>query len=343
MYLFASTMITSYFKHAILIASACLVIQGCNLKASRTLKDSSIDPEITKEIKALNDKLFKALSEMDTATVQSMLADSLRRSGSGKINEMVGMVNGFLKSREYTIRDEYYTIGSANAQIQMPSGGNGDMSYLMRYHAMNAETYATLILPEARGVRMIAFLVYGKYNDQWKINILRFGQYDCLGIPAPELYRKARECYDKSYLLDAVMYMSLVNECLQPLEGNIEYNLTPEIKQFGKKIFTEIEAKYNMPYTFETIKGKPQLLRILPWIKDNEYGMEVDYLSNIDLNDTVALKAENIVVREAAADLFTGFDKDKHYILYRAVNELPNGNQPPPYFEMRDTLSELPY
>jgi hypothetical protein len=58
----------------------------------------------------------------------------------------------------------------------------------------------------------------------------------------------------------------------------------------------------------------------------------VEYLTSIDLNDTVRTKVENELIHQSIGHIFKGIDKDKRYLYYKAYNEMPNGTTPVPTY-----------
>lgn len=65
---------------------------------------------------------------------------------------------------------------------------------------------------------------------------------------------------------------------------------------------------------------------------DEGYFPMIKYISKIDLKDTVALKKENFQIQKAVGQIFSGLDMNKKFIFYKAVNELPKGQNPVPSF-----------
>jgi hypothetical protein len=66
----------------------------------------------------------------------------------------------------------------------------------------------------------------------------------------------------------------------------------------------------------------------------------VSYLSDINLQDTVALKTENDMVKKEVNKLFTGINQDKKYVYYGVFNEMPNPGRTVDHHEFKDEVAK---
>jgi len=174
---------------------------------------------------------------------------------------------------------------------------------------------------------MLIMAIYGKYDNDWKINILQFGQYSLFSKLAPDYYKLAKVSYDKSYLIDAVNYIGLAKLCLRPANDFLQYQKEKEINEFYDKIMKEVNSKYQFPLTLDNIASKPKVFRISPEMINEGFFPMVYYLTDINLKDTTALKLENEKIKKEVGQLFTGIDQDKKFVFYWAFNEVPDGKK----------------
>ena len=73
---------------------------------------------------------------------------------------------------------------------------------------------------------------------------------------------------------------------------------------------------------------------------EGEIAPAVLYLTDINLDDTTALKKEYIQVKKEVNSLFKGINKDKKFVLYRALNEIPDGKKKVEHFGFIDRETE---
>lgn len=315
-------------KKTLLIILTVLTLQSCNVGTSGTWKNDNIDKDKKEQIKVLNDKLFKAIISNDVAGVKDLMSDKLLEKSASDLDKLIDQISTSFKSDSYRILDEYNvhnsTTGIGNT---LPSGISGDNDYVINYQALNKEMYVSLFIPNGHVNELLITAIYGNYDNGWKLNILQFGPYTLFNKNAPDYYKLAKESYDKSYLIDAVNYLSLSKQCLRPANDYFHYQKEKSINEFYDMVMKEVNTKFTLPLTLDNIDTKPKVFKIFPeMIKEGFYPM-VHYLSNIDLKDTIALKIENQKVKKEVERLFTGIEKDKKFVLYRAFKEIPDGKK----------------
>ena len=80
------------------------------------------------------------------------------------------------------------------------------------------------------------------------------------------------------------------------------------------------------------IKTNPQIINIFPQGMQDGYFPMVEYLTNIDLKNTVSTKEENNLIHKSIGQVFKGLDKGKKFIFYKAYSQMPNGKTPVPTY-----------
>jgi hypothetical protein len=329
-------------QRLLLIVFAAAIFQSCDLLDSeKTWRNEHINFDTRMEIKRLDDVLFTAFVNRDVARVKSMLAPKCLEQDGDKIDTLVGTIHSIIQTAHYSVVDEYDVHCTKPGKTNTIESGKGDEDYTLSYLAMNKETYVSLMLPAGVGNNILILVVYGKYNDEWKINILYFDAYCCNYKTAPQCYKIAKDCYAKSYFIDAVEYMAMAKNCLKPGGVVFEYNKEKEISDYAERIMSEVNLMYHLPITLDSIDTKPKVAAITPQAAhDGVYPM-VSYITSIKTSDTAALRKENEKIKPVVSRLFNGIDKDKKYVIYRALNKEPGGNISPKYFIFIDDADEL--
>lgn len=296
-------------QRTVLFILIVLASQSCNLGSSGTWKNKNIDQDKREQIEIINGKLIKAIVNNDVAGVRELLSEKLLENGNSDLEQLINQMSTHLKSDAYTVLDEYNVHNSTTGVINtLPSGVSSDNDYVISYKALNKEMYVSLLLPDGLTNELLITAIYGKYDNQWKLNILQFGQYSLFKNTAPDYYRLAKESYAKSYLVDAVNYIGLSKQCLSPANNVFRYQKEKEINEFYDKIMTEVAGKLPLPLTLENVDTKPKVFRVFPEISHEGFFPMVYYLSSIDHNDTTALKIENEKVQKEIGQIFTGID-----------------------------------
>lgn len=319
---------TTVILRTLLILLTVLTIQSCKLGNSGIWKNDNIDKDTKEQIKVLNDKLFKAITTNNVNDIKLLMSEKLLEKGVSDLDKLIHQISNSFKADSYRILDEYNvhnsTTGIGNT---IPSGLSGDKDYTIHYQALNKEMYVSLLIPNGLENEMLIMAIYGKYGNDWKINILQFGQYSLFSKIAPDYYKLAKESYDKSYLIDAVNNVGLAKLCLRPANQFFQYRKEKEINEFYDKIMKEVNSTYQFPLTLDNIESKPKVFRIFPEMIDEGFFPMVYYLTNINLEDTIALEKENVQVKKEVSRIFPGIDQDKKFVFYWAFNELPDGER----------------
>ncbi len=310
----------------LLVFLVAFTLQCCKLGSSETLRNAHIDKNTKEQIKILTDRLFSAITTDDASTTSTILSQRLREDNI-EFRKTFALAHASFSAQSYRMLDEYHIkVPSTNNDLSLTSGKSGDDDYSIDY-AFQQETYVALFLPNGLNNDFLITAIYTKNDDQWLLEALEFGQYGLFGKTAPEYYNAATVFYAKGYLVDALSNMELANLCLQPANNLWKYNKETEILEFSDKLKNEMNTKYPFPYSLDNVEGKPQIFRIHAGLLDDGFYPIVYYLTGISLEDTPALEIEYKNVKTEVNRIFTGINKDKKYIFYRAYNEIPDGER----------------
>jgi hypothetical protein len=304
-----------------------LIFQSCHLSTSKFEKDQSIDAATRQEIKNLNDKLFEGITKNDLTTVQSLLSPGLLEKFGNDTNKLINVISS-RQINNYSILDEYSVQASGSKiNIVLPSGSTQDNDYTFTFESPNKDSYVSLLLLNNLNNQFLLTAVYGKYKNEWKLNILKFGEYSFLGKTAYDYFIMAKQSAEKSYLIDAVNNILVSIDLLQPSGSYFHFLNEKEIKEFGDSLLQQVNNRYKFPMTLSGIKTQPQLFRIFPQVMEDGFFPMVYYRTGINLKDTTSLKLEKLKIRKVVDSIFTGIDKDKKFIFYWAFNEMPDGKK----------------
>lgn len=310
---------------ALLLATVNLA--SAQISVFSTFINAHINADIKKQVEPLNKKLIEGLASKNTDGVKTLMSPVLLERSGDKLNSIVDTIGNGMRSAEYTIIDEYYTINTAtNARNTLISGLDSNNGYFINYQALNKEMFTALLEIKNENTSLMILAIYGKYDDGWKMNILNADAYKLSGKTAQDYYNEAKKHYDNGELLDATDKMVLAAKISTPGGRYFNYKNVEAIKEFREKVIKEANQKYKLPVSIDDIKTHPQIFSVVPQYisgPDGGFFPYVAYKSNIDLNDTSALKAENEAVQKATAAMFKGITQNNRYILYRAFRDLP--------------------
>lgn len=310
-----------------LLLIGLMLLIGCSV--GTTNWNDHIDAKSRAQIKALNDKMIEALNENNSQKLKEIFSDKLKEKVGADLDAFVAKVHDSFKTKNYTLLDEYMTNNSGIGTVATVFN---DSVYKVSFEVMSKETYISLVISDGLANKELLTCIYGKYGDDWKINVLKIGDYSYFGKTAIDFYEQAKADYAKGNLIDAVDDIVMAQQTAAPAEQLFKYNKEPEMKEFAQKIYKEANERFPMPMKVTEIKTNPQIYNIAPKpMLDGIFPM-VTYISKIDLKDTVALKNENEELKKVIGTLFPGIEKGKKFVFFRAYNEIPNGKTPTDHY-----------
>jgi len=311
-----------------LIASInCMAQTGVSISTANC--NDHIDAKSRSEIKLLDDKIIAAFNENDPHLLISLYSERLQKDAAGKSEEFINTVHPVITSKNYALLDEYLYKSSAIGNVgTVFKGQSEDNDYSINFNIYSTETYISLLLYKGPINEFLFTVIYGKYADSWKIDVIRVGPYKVLGKDAVDFYKLAENYLAKGDLIDAGINLRLTQQLCLPAEQIFVYFKFPEMKEFGTKLAQEGEAKISFPLKISQISSTPQVFDLEPVVLKEGVFPSIKYLSTIRLEDTTALRKENDQIKGVIGKIFPGIDRDNKYIFFKAYNQMPDGKTP---------------
>ena len=284
-----------------------------------------IDPKEREIIKTLDDKIIDALAQNNTAKLKEVFSEDLQKKSGPDLEQFVAMVQDLFKEKNYTILDEYLENSSAIGTTAVTTKGMSEEDYKIKFPVLTKETYISLLVNNGSHKSQLLTCIYGKFGSEWKLTVLRVGDYSFFGKTAIDFYKQAKINYEQGKLIDAANDIMMARKTARPADDNFHYQNEEKMSAFADKILQEANAKFLFPIKVGQIKTNPQILNFSPTPMTEGIFPTVAYLSQINLKDTVALKKENDELQKMIGILLPGIDKGKKYVFFRAYNEVSGG------------------
>lgn len=286
---------------------------------SGTNYNEHIDSESREQIKTLNEKAIEAFSESNSKKLKEIFSDELNQKVGVELDTFVKMVHKEMITEEYILLDEYLTTNSRiGSSVTAFKGVPGDYDYRISYEAVNKDSYVSLLVLGEKERRILLTFIYGRNDNEWKINVLRIGEYSFFDKNAIDFYKEAKINYENGNLINAANYMGMAKKITLPAENYFHYQKEAEMKEFSDKLFAEANAKFPLPMKINEIESHPQIYNIRAKVFTEGISPLVSYITKIDLKDTIALKKENDELKNIIGTLFPGIDKENTHIIFKA-------------------------
>lgn len=315
-YLFAAFLFTAF-------------LQSCGGGKGYKINDE-INSDTRTTLAALNKKLVDGITTGNVAEVKALLSpDMIKRIGI-QLDTVVLRCSKRYPAKDYEILDEYLSTDlTKKADDTVRSKHGNDNDYKIGYNVANEDVYTSVLLTKGLSINGLILAVYGKYGNDWKINLLQMGDYNIVGKNALDYYKQAKDFYANGNLVDATDMMIITSQLVSPGGTYFSYNKEDEMKIFFSKVIDEANATYRLPIIVNMVKTKPEVFSMSPQVVEETAYQGVfpiiRYKSSIKLADTVSLKAENKALQQNIGSLFKGIDQNNQYIIYQAYNDIPTG------------------
>jgi hypothetical protein len=316
----------------IFIFTVIVFLQCCKQPPTVFNINGDINSDTKNQITELNKKLFKSIMDKDANSVKLLLSPELLKRSGNRLDTLVNNTGQIYHATEYDVLDEFYTKHHIGNFIDSLNTNKGDSSdYVITYRAMNEEMYTSVIITKNLPVNCLILAVYGKYGNDWKLNVLQIGEYSIFNKTAFDYYKISKELYANGSVLDAANMLVITSQLGNPVGDFFHYKNEDTMRIFFSTVLDDANNKFKFPVTISQLKTMPQIFEVSPQYtgdKANEGIVPlIKYKSSIKLTDTVALKAENKDIQSVIGIVFNGIDKNNKMILYQAYNlaeEKPN-------------------
>lgn len=308
---------------------------ACNNEKGNILKDNNIDQSIRDEIATLDQQIVDALANNNADLIKDMMAEELKAKSGDSINVIIEQLSSYISENKYEIVNQFYTTNNKPAdKIVLNSGSDSTKDYSMVFTVNNKDAFVSLLKLSIGYKDILVSIVYGKYNDEWKVNIIHFGLYAIHGKTANDYFASARKKYEAGYFMDAFMDMMVCMDIIYPAGEIFLYHNERKMHKFVYQIIDNIETQMTFPLPINDIQGKPQIVSIYPKTTDEGIFPLIDYYTTTSIDDTLKLMTENDAIHAIIEKYIPGITIDKKYVFYRAFNEMPDGVTNLPYYGM---------
>lgn len=312
-------------KNTLIILFASIFITSCNVGGM--WKDDNIDPDVKSEIHKLNYEIIDGFIENNPDKVFSVCSEDLVKKSKNEFTNLIYQVRQSFSKEDFKILNEFYQKNtSENAHTNVMTGISGNHDYIIGFKTLNSEMFVSVGYFDNDLNQTCITMIYGKYGDKWKLNIMQVGTLRIMDKDAFDWYVEAKSKYEKGYLIDAANDIALSSQLIKPANQFWQYQKEKEIQEFGEKIMADINSQFTFPMTVDYVETKPQIFRIYPQGMNEGYFPMVQYTTTIDINDTTSLSRECDEIHSKIGELYNGINVDKKMIFYRAFKSIPTRN-----------------
>jgi hypothetical protein len=329
-------------KNRLFISAVILFIlfflQGCHFKTNvyGMYKNENIDGTKRNQIKLLNEKLVSGIHSANITSIKEIFSEGLVQHLTSNFDSVLLVVKSFTTNSDFQLIGEYDILSSNNNSENNSIPVN---EFNLSFSSSNQETYVSLLDISNDVYDILITAIYGNYDGKWRLNILQFGKYKLYGKTAKYYYKIAKENYDKSNLIDAYFNIDIAGNLYRPVNDYSQHQNKSDIDNLNKRIIDGIDLNYKFPITYNSIKTEPSIFKINNNIWDGGHFPLFQYLTKIDIKDTLALKIENQQLEKEIEKSFSGLRNNNKYIYTQAYNVMPDGIHKTYYYVFRNSTN----
>src|SRR3954468_12780886 len=165
------------------------IFMGCSVGSGNW--NDHINRADREKIKILDSKIIDALAENNPTKLKEIFSDELENKAGSEIGKFVEIVHEKFKPKDYSILDEYLENNSAIGTTAVAMKGvSGESDYKISYPVLTKETYISLLINNESAKSELVTCIYGKYGSDWKLTVLKIGDYSYFGKTAIDFYKQ---------------------------------------------------------------------------------------------------------------------------------------------------------
>jgi len=311
------------------------LIQSCINGQSKfgVYQNEQIDQKLRNEIATMDKVVYADMCDNNFDALGTIMWDSLRDGiGNDFIKKFMPQMQRIMKGKNYRKYCEFYINNAKASDSEAINSGTGENKWHMNFTTNFKETYFSMLISGDSLNEVMLTIIYGKVKGKWLVCNIMGEDYSLGGRNAVEEFEYTRGLEKKGYLMDAVNNMTLVSDCLHPGGKFFNYSIAKDIMRFSDSLTAETKARYPFPYAVNEVKTKPLIVNLHLEVYNGKFEPMINYQTQVNVYDSVALKKENDEMQEKIGQIFKGMDQEHQSIIYRAYNDLPNGQNSPRYY-----------
>ena len=166
---------------------ASIFITSCNVGGM--WKDDNIDTDVKSQIHKLNYEIIDGFIENNPNKVFAVCSEDLVKKSKNEFANLIYQVRQSFSKEDFKILNEFYQKNtSENAQTNVMTGISGDHDYIIGFKALNSEMFVSVGYFDNDLNQTCITMIYGKYGDEWKLNIMQVGTLRIMNKDAFDWY-----------------------------------------------------------------------------------------------------------------------------------------------------------
>ncbi|MBW2578615.1 MAG: hypothetical protein JRE38_11170 [Deltaproteobacteria bacterium] len=247
------------------LAVAAFVLFRPSFTTIHILYDDEIDPVLRSQMQMNSLMVLNALRDEEYDVVLSFFG---RRSGSEEIRNALpaarDKMGSLIESAKFKNFHDHYVTGLAGTET-----GNTVMSahaltdepgaYFVYQNTDTQNAYVSLFTSEVSQTEALYTIVWGEYEDGWKIHNFDIASFGWSGKRGPDWFEEAQKVREKSGDVAAYLTMKAVSGLFRPSRVFEWKDLEGPVNDFFAEMYKSVASKLGEPMVVQELDSKPAI------------------------------------------------------------------------------------
>ena len=172
--------------------------------------NTEIELQLRQEISEIKNELFEGIKNRDYDKVSKLISPKLHEVKDFDLKSFVNQASTLLDKHDFLIAGQYLStivkkFGRESKATIFTSLTDKSKFIINNLTFFGKESYNLFLKSTNPGRQYLSFISLSKFNDEWKINIIHFGDYSINNLTAPKLYKLGSEAKSKKRLSSCVV------------------------------------------------------------------------------------------------------------------------------------------
>jgi len=268
----------------------------------------------------------KSLKTKNGNLISGILDEELKKSLPNYPEKIQEIVSGVSLDSQNTLRNTVLDGEVLNGLFTKISKVNSNENNFTYNIPTRGRTYIRLFTLSAAEpyTKYLVSTVYFRKKGEWRLGNFYVGYYSFYGRNAYDLFREVtKHSFNGNHVL-AFLYARLMEACIDPANGNLEYNPASDIREEYATTEKKLREITGIPIAVNEVKSNPEIFDLKVKLSHRIPSPLVYYKTSIPLGNRAEIEKENRLVHDQIDRYLPRATTIFDSVYYVAVNEYPN-------------------
>lgn len=294
--------------------------------------DDEIDPALRAQMQERNLALLSALRDQEYDVVLGLFGPNTDREQTrNSLMKASDQLESLIGSAEFENFHDHHVSGLAgdgatNTVWSEHALSDEPGSYFIYHNADTQNAYISLFTSEADQRELLYTIVWGEYEDGWKIQALDFAAFGWGGKRGPDWLEEVEQIRQGSGDIAAYLTLEAVSGLFHPSPVFAWKDLESRVKLLSGEIAKSLAPKFGTATIVQELDSKPQIYGLDAVIAEDQPGQVIPvilYVTKYEISQVDLVEDEAHQMAPHMEKYFEGVSDLGDYLLFAAYEEAP--------------------